>query len=55
MAMSNISTMIGQRIAGPLNNSLSYEMSFILLGSLAIIPLILIFFVNTEKSIEESY
>ncbi len=49
MAMSNISSTIGNKIAGPLNNMILYDWSFIVLGILALIPLMFVLFIDANK------
>ena len=49
MAMSNISSTIGNKIAGPLNKIILYEWTFIVLGILALIPLIFVLFIDANK------
>ena len=48
MAMSNLSTISGTKLAGPLKELLPFDISFIILGIIAILPLLLLFWVDPD-------
>tara|TARA_B100001245_G_scaffold154993_1_gene116195 strand:- start:54 stop:719 length:666 start_codon:yes stop_codon:yes gene_type:complete len=49
MAMANISTTIGARLAGYLDGFISYDRIFILVGLLTLLPLCLLFIIEPHK------
>ena len=52
MALANISTTIGIRIAGSLNKVLPYDTVFVLIGIITILPLGLLIFIKPNKIIK---
>ena len=48
MAMSNLSTISGTKLAGPLKELLPFDISFIILGIIAILPLLLLLWVDSD-------
>ena len=49
MAMSNMSSTTGSKLAGTLNNFVSNDIAFIVVGIIAAIPLILLLGINSDK------
>ena len=49
MAISNLSSTIGSKIAGQIQGWLSFDMTFILLGILSMIPLIFLLWINPDS------
>ena len=49
MAMSNMSSIAGNKLAGSLNNYVSNDIAFIVAGGLAAIPLILLIGINADR------
>ena len=49
MALSNISTTVGSKLAGSIEQLGSFDTSFIIIGILSVIPLLLIFFVDSNQ------
>ena len=49
MAMSNMSSTTGSKLAGTLNNFVSNDIAFIVVGIIAAIPLILLLGINSDE------
>ena len=49
MAMANLSTTLGTRLAGRLEDVLSYDMVFIIVGLITLLPLVFLLPIQTEK------
>jgi hypothetical protein len=49
MAMSNMSSTTGSKLAGTINNYVSNDITFIVVGILAAIPLILLLGINANE------
>jgi len=49
IAISNMSSTMGNKFAGYINEWISFDMSFILLGVLALVPLIFLIWMNPHS------
>ena len=49
MAISNMSSIMGNKFAGYIKEWISFDMSFILLGVLALVPLIFLIWINPDS------